>query len=145
MAGDNAEVNFDPDFVADGDFSLRMTYTLTQDKLLALMTGLGRAPIKGAATLRLSVLSENATTILIGLKEKDGSEYRAMVQLPAGDGLVETGVSIAALKPDDDDEDENGRLDLDQVTELSIVEASSMVGQGVGWNTLWIDDVLFIE
>lgn len=145
IAGDNAEMAYDEDFHADGDFSLRIAFNLAPGKLIGLMTGPGGAPIGTATKLRISLLVESAATILVGLKEADESEYRVMLQLPAGEDLVESEWLIAEFALGDDSLDENGKLDLDQVTEFSIVEASAMMGEAAGQNTLWIDDVLFID
>jgi len=68
-----------------------------------------------------------------------------MIQLRDGDDLAEAGLPIAVFGLDDDGQDEIGQLDLDQMMEFSIVESLHMAGQGVVWNRLWIDDVLFIK
>ena len=145
IAGKGIEVAYDQDHVAEGEFSLRITYDLPPGKLIGALTGLTEISLTGMTRLSLSVMSEMPTTLLVQLKERDESEYNTMFEMQAGDALQRVEIALADLALGDDSSDENGRLDLDQVTEMVVVDASLMTENPVQLNTLWIDDVVFSE
>ena len=127
------------------EFSLRVAYDLPVGRLLILVTNTGGAPLAGTTRVRIALMSEGSTTVLIGLKEKDESQYHALVPLQAGEDFAIAELPFADFGLADYSTDENGTFDIDQVTELSVNDISSVVGEPVGPNTLWIDDVLFVE
>ena len=145
LAGKSVEIDYDDEITAEGNFSLRIIYDLAPGKLLGLMGSPASAPLEGTTRLRVSLLSENKTTLMIGLGEKDKSEYHVLVPLEAGQDFQALEFDFTDFELDEDGADENGKLDIDQVTEISINDVSFMTGEPVGYNTLWIDDILFIE
>ncbi len=145
LAGKNIELDYDDELVADGNFSLRVVYDLPAGKLLGLMSNPGPAPLEETTRLRLSVMTEKKITLLIGLKEDDESEYNVMVPVEPADDFTVVEFALADFALSDDSGDENGQLDIEQVSEFSIADVSFMAGEPAGYNTLWIDDILFIE
>jgi len=145
LAGKNTALDYDDEFVADGEFSLRVVYDLPAGKLLGLMTSPAAAPLDGMTRLRVSVMTEKKITLLIGLKADDESEYNAMVPVEPADDFTVVELNLADFGLSDDSGDENAQFDIEQVTEFSIVDASFMAGEPAGYNTLWLDDILFIE
>lgn len=143
LAGKGIEVDYDQDHVADGDFSLRITYDLPPGKLVGALTGVAGVPLAGMKRLSLSVMSEVPTMLLVQLKERDESEYNTTFEVEAGNALKPVELELADLKLGDNSTDENGRLDLDQVKELVVVDVSMMTENPVQLNTLWIDDLVF--
>ncbi len=145
LAGKGIEVDYDQDHVADGEFSLRIAYDLPPGKLVGAMTGMSGAPLTGVERLSLSVMSEVPTTLLVQLKERDGSEYRTIRGITATDDLQRLHFGLEELELGDDSQDENGRLDLDQVREFVLADVSLMTETPVLVNTLWIDDIVFSQ
>jgi hypothetical protein len=90
-------------------------------------------------------MSEVEATVIISMKERDGSEYTQFIELTAGDELQPYEFDLASFTLSDDSQDENGQLDLTQVKELSIADVSVLSGKTVPTNTLWLDDLTFIE
>jgi hypothetical protein len=144
LAGSGLEVSYDPDFKAEGDLSLRLRYDLPAGKIVGLLTSPQGPDLKAMKHLSLALMTETATTLIVTLKERDESEYHLMVDLQPTDGLQSHDLTLAQFTLGDDKTDENGRLDLDQVTELSLADVSAMAGNAVV-NTLWVDEVVFAE
>jgi hypothetical protein len=109
------------------------------------MTSPGTAPIGSALRLRVSLRSEAKTTLLIGLKEEDGSQYNALLPVEAGQELKAVDLPLAEFKLGDDSADEDGKLSPAEVSEFGISDASGIMGQPVGHNTLWLDDILLFD
>jgi hypothetical protein len=145
LAGKGLVLDYDRDYKAEGQFSLRLQYDLPPDKIMGIMTSPQGPDLTGMKHLRLWIMSEAATTVLVSLKERDGSNYAQMVELQPGDKLAPFDLNLADFNLGNDATDENGRLDLDEVTEFSIADVSVMGGKPVGVNTLWIDDIVFTE
>jgi hypothetical protein len=145
ISGGAAKIAYDDQMHTHGNLSLRLTYDLPAGKLVGMLTGPATAPIAKALRLRLSVRSEAATTLMVGLKEKDGSQYNYPLPVTAGQEMHVADLPLTEFKLGDDSTDENGKLDLGQVSELQIMDMSGILGQPVGHNTLWLDDILFIE
>ena len=145
ISGGATKIAYDDQVHTHGNLSLRVTYDLPAGKLVGMLTGPATAPIAKALRLRLSVRSEAATTLMVGLKEKDGSQYNYPLPVAAGQELRVVDLPLTEFKLGDDSADENGKLDLGQVSEFSVSDMSGILGQPVGHNTLWLDDILFIE
>lgn len=145
FSGGQVKIAYDNQVHSEGDLSLRLTYQMPKGKLFGLLTNPGRAPLAGTRRLEFGVRSELATTLIVGLKERDGSQYNFLLPLAAGEGLVTQDLALADAKLSDDSQDENGKLDMDQVKEFTIADVAQLVGQSNGENRLWIDDIVFSE
>jgi len=143
LAGKGVEAEYDAQFKADGDFSLRLQYDLPAGKVFGAMTPLSGVPLQGAKSLSLAVMSETATTLLIELKESDESKYQTTVPVQAGDKFQIINLSLDQFRLDDNSKDENGRLDPEQIKEMTVADISVMTGNPVSTNTLWLDDFVF--
>lgn len=91
--------------------------------------------------VRVWLKTDVATTVVIGLAEKDGSAYYHPVQTEAGK-WQKVEASFDEFTLGDDSHDENGRLDLDQVRVLVIADAAGFLAESEpGANRrLWVDD-----
>jgi len=145
LAGKGVEIAYDGERKAQGSLSLRMNYDLPAGKAFGALTPLLGVPLTGMENLSLAVMSETPILLLVELKEADESKYRTMVQIEARDDFETLRVSLDELAVGDDSTDENGRLDMDQVVEMTVADISAMTERPVTVNTLWIDDVVFSE
>jgi len=67
-----------------------------------------------------------------------------MMELKSGDGWKQVSLTMGDFTLADDSQDENGRLDPDQIKQISVADISSLAGGGeVDENRLWIDQVQF--
>ena len=98
-------------------------------------------------SLAFSFMAEGITPVMFGVSEADGSTYQGYCYTPGGrwhDLLVDLDELMLA----DDSEDENGRLNVDQIAELIIVDLSNLSGEvrqslGIkdGPQRLWLADL----
>ena len=89
--------------------------------------------------IRVWLKTDVATMIILGLLEQDESGYIHVVNTPPGEWvLVEK--SYSEFNLGEDSKDENGRLDLDQVHLLLIVDAGGFLPGAGGERTLWVDE-----
>jgi hypothetical protein len=145
LCGSGIEVTYDKERRTHGDYSLRASYDLPAGKVFGLMTPPADAPLAGTKTLRMSVMSEAPIVLLVELKERDESKYHGTAQIVGEGKFVDVRIPLADFKLADDSTDENGKLDMDQLKELLIVDVSAAVGTPVTANTLWLDDVIFSD
>ena len=145
LAGQGVEIAYDGERKAEGELSLRLKYDLPAGKAFGALTPLYGVPLTGMKNLSLAVMSEMPMLLLVELKEADESKYRTSIQIEALDDFNTLQVSLGELAVGDDSSDENGRLDMDQVIEMTLADISAMAEMPVTVNTLWIDDVVFSE
>ena len=145
LAGQGVEVTYDQERKAHGEYSLRFAYALPPSKLFVAATHLTGIPLAGMKVLSVSYASEVATTLLFEIEETDGSKYNTMVPIGATDAFMPIEIPLDDLTLGDDSQDENGRLDMDQAKQFVVGDISAMTRNPVTLNTLWIDDVLFME
>ncbi len=145
LTGAGIEVAYDRERVADGELSLRVSYSLPPDKVFGLLTDPADAPLAGTRRLQMSVASKEAITLLLELKETDESKYHARATLAGTGQFEEVNVPLTDFALADDSTDENGRLDLDQLKEFLIADLSGALGTPTGANTLWLDNLRFTE
>lgn len=127
--------------------SLRMTYPRRAATLQGILRNLEKVDLKKATGLELSLKTSHDGTFMVSVQEKDGSRYQAMVELKASDGWKRLSWAFTDLKKADDSQDENDKLDADQIKELSIADLTPLLpgGAGVGVeNVLRVDDVRFV-
>ncbi|MFQ6099541.1 MAG: hypothetical protein ACE5O2_17545 [Armatimonadota bacterium] len=137
----------DPANVRDGTGALQFSYFPREDAWFIVQTG--QLAVAGARSLSFAVKTSEATPLLVGLGEADGSHYDAFIECPENE-WVDVQLSVDDLLLRRGDDDENGRLDLDQVTQLSFMDCSNMPGEegrALGWKRgqqyMWIDRVAF--
>lgn len=145
LAGEGIEVTYDQERKAQGEYSLRFAYDLPPSKLFVAATRLTGIPLAGMKILSVSYASEVATTLLVEIEEADGSKYNTMVPIGATDAFMPIEIALGDLTLGDDSTDENGRLDMDHAKQFVVGDLSAMTDKPVTLNTLWIDDVLFME
>ena len=84
-----------------------------------------------------------------------GPQGKARVGQPIGlppseisrvsDDFAEIDLAFGELSLGNDSADENGQFDPAQAKQITIGDISAMAGNPVPVNTLWIDNVLFME
>ncbi len=127
-----------------GKQSLKATYPRQGMKVNVLLRGVERVDLKQATALNLWLKTSRDGTFVVGVKEKDESNYRQIVELKAGDGWKEFTYALSSFMLEDNSQDENNKLDADQIKEITIADASTLLGgSAVGDNDLWVDEVQF--
>lgn len=113
----------------------------------ALLTPLGPLPRQGATHLLLTLASQRAMKLVVVLQEEkrpaanlDESRYVTVLDIPGGGQETTYAIELAKLTLADDTPDENGRLDVDQVSALILADAEVIFG-GATPNTVTIREV----
>lgn len=131
--------------VKSGKGALQYEYSIASDMIpiLALPRALD---LTGMKSLRFWVKCSNATAIVVGLNEAGGASYQAAAHCTAG-AWQEIAINLDELVVDDPAKDANGKLDLDQVASISLIDLSgflvSFLPELKGPRKLWLDDVSF--
>lgn len=130
------------------DNTLQADYTQAPGRIEAFSKFLPDGVLTGKTSLSLSVASRLHTTIIVQVEEKSGGKYNTSFEVPAQVAPPDPGtapsfqtLAFADFKPADDSKDDNNQLDLDQVKQILIIDASGMLGGGEGENTLWLSQI----
>lgn len=120
---------------------LQVKYHQAAAKVTAFSRSLPKDALTGAARMSFSVASQKPAKLIIQVEEKGGGKYNTMVAVPGNSSLTEPSISFADFKAANDSKDDNNRLDLDQVTQLIILDASGLSDGADADNTLWINNI----
>lgn len=127
-----------------GAQSLKFSYPRKGKKFHGIMRNLDKIDLAKAATLDLWMKSSHDGTYYVTIEEKDGSRYNRKVDLLLGDWKFFSW-KLGDFTLADDSQDENGKLDPDQIKQVTIVDVTTMAGGGEAAEAhLWIDQVLFV-
>lgn len=127
-----------------GKQSLRFAYPRKPGKFHGLMRTVEKVDLGRARGIDLALKTSHDGTFLLALEEKDGSRYQRMVELKAADGWKSAGFEFADFSLADDSQDDNAKLDPDQLKQVSLADLTSLTGGGEADEVrLWIDEVRF--
>lgn len=127
-----------------GKQSLKATYARQGMKINVLLRGVEKVDLKQATALSLWLKTSRDGTFHLNVKEKDESTYRQVVELKAGDGWKELTYALSSFMLQEDSQDENNRLDAEQIKEITLSDVTPLFGGGAGGdNDLWVDEVQF--
>jgi hypothetical protein len=87
--------------------------------------------------LRALLRAEAGGTYIVQVKERDGSKYNYLLQLQP-QRVSENTLLWANFAPDENSQDENGRLDPGQIQELLLIDLTAVLGGGGQANKLHI-------
>ena len=122
--------------------ALRMDYTQGDGPFIAVIHDMRRYNLTKADRLSFEVASAKSAKVLIGLEEKGGARYNALIDVPGDSVPTRKSISFADFAlAEDSPKDSNGHLDLDQLKSITIVDATGFFGLGKQKNTLWIGPI----
>jgi hypothetical protein len=110
------------------DNALRVTYPQAPGHITALLKPLRPGALAGKKQLSFQVASMKPTTLLLQLEETGGGKYNAPIEVPGNATPKTITLNFSDFKTSPDSNDNNDRLDLDQVKQLLIVDATSLMG-----------------
>jgi len=127
-----------------GKQSLKFSYPRKGKKVHGVMRNLEKLDLSKATTLDLAMKCSHDGTFFVAVEEKDGSRYNMKVDLLLGDwksfSWPLSGFTLA-----DDSQDDNGKLDPDQIKQITIADATQLLGSNEADQVhLWVDQVLFV-
>jgi outer membrane murein-binding lipoprotein Lpp len=85
--------------------------------------------------------TQRPADLYVGAHERDDSDYGTTVRVEPDEGWKHMAVDLGTLALGDDSQDENARLDFDQISGVFMGDISAFQG-GVGPNVLLIDEVI---
>ncbi len=103
-----------------------MSYRLGEKEVALFFGGAPVGALVGTAGLHAVLSATAPTTLLLQVKERNGAEYNAMVALQPGE-VLDRVVPWSEFKLGDNQQDPNGRLDLDNVKEVSLIDISELL------------------
>jgi hypothetical protein len=111
--------------VKAGKGSLSYSYEVTPE--IIRMLGLPRPlDLTGMKSLHLWVKCSHATAVMIALTESGGGSYQCSVNCNAGK-WQEVAVNLDEFVLDDPSKDPNGKLDLDQIGSIQVVDVGGFL------------------
>ena len=140
----------EPTAVREGQGALELRY-MPSEAAFALI---GATPIKPpgqARSLKFSFKTDEVSAILYGVNEEDGSSYQGYSYTPGGE-WHDVLVDLEELMLSEDTEDENGKLDPDQINTVIVADLCNLPGEvgralGIkrGVQRMWLDNVKLTE
>jgi hypothetical protein len=128
-----------------GKRSLKFAYPRQGRKIHGLMRTVEKLDLSRAVTLELWLKTSHDGTFFVSLEEKNQARYQKMLELKAADGWKSFSIPFREFTLAEDSKDDNGRLDADQLKQLSVADVSNLLGgQDLEDNCLWIDEVRFV-
>ena len=124
-------LSHDPAHVKVGTGSLQFDYDIAQGETNILSLPITDGALTKMKSLDFWIQSDYTTTVAVILQEKEGGAYMARFMAPKGQW------QMVRLAPSDfvlnsgptDPKDPDGKLDLDQVTNISVVDLDFMFAQ----------------
>jgi hypothetical protein len=141
----DAPVALDKDVPSGGGKqSLKFSYPRKGKKVHGVMRSLDKVDLSKAVTLDLSMKASHDGSFFVSIEEKDGSRYNLKIDLLLGD-WKSFSWKLSDFTLADDTQDENGKLDPDQIKQVSIADATQLLGSSEADQVhLWVDQVLFV-
>ncbi|BCM91377.1 hypothetical protein IAD21_03249 [Abditibacteriota bacterium] len=121
--------------------SLQANYTQSTAHLTALAKPIPIGILAKKKELSFELASRRKVTLIVQLEEKSGGKYNATLEVPGDETPATQTLSFDDFKRSDDSKDDDDRLDVEQVKQLFIIDASAMIGQCEGENTLWLSQL----
>lgn len=124
---------------------LQAKYHQSPSRVVGLSRFVPLEGLAGATKITLSAASLKPAKILLQVEEKSGGKYNTVMELPGNSGRADLTINFSEFKASDDSHDDNGKLDLDQVTQILFLDASGILDQADADNTLWINNIRAVK
>ena len=127
--------------------ALKVEYQQTEGHYIVLTHALGPMDLRTKNKLAFDIASDKEAQLIISLEERNpgkgqGPRYQVDVQVPGGGKMDRREVALSAFQPDGNGtKDPNGKLDLDQLKSISILDVTGALNPETARNTLWIGNI----
>ncbi|HSI72153.1 MAG TPA: hypothetical protein VK934_03170 [Fimbriimonas sp.] len=131
--------------VADGRVTgkaLRASYRTLPGKLMALVRVVRAGSLTGKTVAKLQIASAKPAKLLIQLEETTGGKYNAILDIKGGSTSNDYDYLLSALIPSDDSKDDNGKLDVDKVHQLVLIDVTSLFESAEQDNVIWLGSIV---
>jgi hypothetical protein len=130
-----------PTAVGRAESGLKAEYRQGPGKIVGLVRLVSRGKLIGMERLLLDVASARPTEVIVQVEERSGGKYNKQVSIPGDSRVQKLSLAFSEFTASGDSKDDNTRLDLDQVTQMLILDASGFTGVEEGDNTLWVSNL----
>jgi hypothetical protein len=126
-----------------GKQSLKFSHPRKGRKIHGILRNLEKVDLSKAVSLELSLKASHDGTYIVALEEKGGARYNKKVDLLLGDWKSYSW-KLSDFTLAEDSRDDNGKLDADQIKQLTIADVTPLMG-GLEADEvhLWVDNVAF--
>ena len=122
--------------------ALRLDYTRQPGKITAALRDIHATDLSAYDHLEFDIAAAKAGKILLVLEEKTGARYQTILDVEGSSVSSRKAIYFANLAvADDGPKDANGKLDLDQIKNISFVDVTAFLDMMTQPNTLWIGPV----
>src|SRR5205085_12161885 len=97
--------------------------------------------LANASKLAFEAGSENPAKLMVQVEELGGGKYNKLIEIPGAWAPQRISLDFSEFKAADDSKDSNGKLDLDQVNQLVLIDLTGTVDQVNEPNRLRIGDL----
>jgi len=126
-----------------GKQSLMFTHPRKGKKIHGILRNLEKVDLSKAVSLDLSLKGSHDGTYFVAIEEKGGARYNMKVDLLLGDWKSYTW-KLSDFTLAEDSRDDNGKLDPDQIKQLTIADVTNLMGGSEADEVhLWVDNVVF--
>lgn len=122
--------------------ALRLDYTQQMGKITAALRDVHATDLSRYDHLEFDIASAKTGRVLLVLEEKTGARYQTVLDVEGGSVSSRKAIYFANLAvADDGPKDANGKLDLDQIKNLSFVDVTAFLNTTTQPSTLWIGPI----
>lgn len=121
--------------------SLKADYKQSPSKPIGLIRNVPLGKLAGRALFNFTVASAKPATLIIQLEERSGGKYNLVMEVPGDKEVREISRAFTDFTQAEDSHDDNGKLDLDQVVKIMIIDATGFSTKVEQDNTLWINEI----
>jgi hypothetical protein len=122
---------------------LQVTYHQEKGKIAGIVRPFPKGRLAGKDRLGLTLAAAKPTRVIVQIEERGGGEgkYNTTVYVPGGAAAKDFSVPFKDFMAASDSKDTNGKLDLENVYQILLLDPSGLLDQTEGDNTLWVGDL----
>lgn len=113
---------------AAGGPAMTMTYKQAPGKIAGVLKNVPRGSLAGKSKIAFSLTTAKSAAIVVHLEERGGGKYDALVPVKADPKGQALSLATTDFEASNESHDANGRLDMDQVTQIGIMDMSGLMG-----------------
>jgi hypothetical protein len=126
-----------------GKQSLKFSHPRKGRKIHGILRNLEKLDLSKAVSIELSLKGSHDGTYFVAIEEKGGARYNKKVDLLLGDWKSYSW-KLSDFTLAEDSRDDNGKLDPDQIKQITIADVTTLSGGGDADEVhLWVDNVAF--
>lgn len=109
----------------------QVKYSVGEKEVAGFWCGTPQGAFAGSAGIHITLKPLLRTMLVLQVKERDGSEYNVVLDIPDGQ-TEDRHIPWPEFRLGDDSTDENGRLDVEQIKEIGLLDLTAVFGGAGG-------------